>query len=62
VRSWEEAEAIRAYCDAVEARHDAGTVAADADAGQWPALAREHADQAQQLPRMPPIPRSPTNA
>jgi hypothetical protein len=49
----EEAEAIRAYCDAVEARHGADTVAADADAAQWLALAREHADQAQQLPCMP---------
>src|SRR5437773_12436000 len=29
VRSWEEAQAIRAYCDAVEARYGADTVAAD---------------------------------
>jgi hypothetical protein len=56
VRSWKEAEAIRAYCDAVEARHGADSVAADADAALWLALAREHAVQAQQLPRMPPDP------
>ncbi len=53
VRAWEEAEAIRAYCDAVEARHGADAIAADPDAVQWLALAREHAHRAQQLPRMP---------
>lgn len=53
VRAWEEADAIRAYCDAVEARHGADTIAADPDAVQWLGLARDHADQAQQLPHMP---------
>jgi hypothetical protein len=41
VRSWKEAEAIRAYCDAVEARHGAETVAADADAASG---SRSHAN------------------
>jgi hypothetical protein len=54
MRAWEEAEAIHAYCDAVEARHGADALAGDTDAVQWLALAREHADHAQQLPRMPP--------
>lgn len=53
VRSWEEAEEIRAYCVAVEARYGADVVAADPEAAEWLALAREHADYAQQLPRMP---------
>ena len=53
VRAWEEAEAIRAYCDAVEARHGADTIAADRDAVQSLRLARDHADRAQQLPHMP---------
>jgi hypothetical protein len=53
VRAWEEANAIRAYCDAVEARHGADAVNADSEAAQWLALAREHADRAQQLPQMP---------
>jgi hypothetical protein len=53
VRAWEEAEAIRAYCTAVETRHGGDAIASDLDAGAWLALAREHADRAQQLPRMP---------
>lgn len=53
VRTWREADAIRAYCDAVETRHGEDTVAADPDATAWLALAREHADRAQELPRMP---------
>jgi hypothetical protein len=53
VRAWQEADAVRAYCDAVETQHGAGAVAADLDAAEWLALAREHADRAQQLPRMP---------
>ncbi|HEY8722235.1 MAG TPA: hypothetical protein VIL92_00075 [Gaiellaceae bacterium] len=53
VRAWEEAEAVRAYCDAVEAFHGPDAIAADPDAEQWLVLARDHADQAQQLPRMP---------
>jgi hypothetical protein len=52
-RAWHEADAIRAYCDAVEARHGAEAIAADPEAAQWLALAREYADQAQELPRMP---------
>lgn len=53
VREWEEGEAIRAYCDAVEARYGSDAVEADPDAAQWLALAREQANRAQQLPRMP---------
>lgn len=56
VRAWDEAETIRAYCDAIEARHGADTITADPDAAAWITLAREHADRAQQLPRMPPAP------
>ena len=52
VRAWEEADAIRAYCDAVEARHGAEVIA-DTEASEWLAFAREHADRVQQLPRMP---------
>jgi hypothetical protein len=53
VRAWQEADAIRAYCDAVEARHGLEAIAADPETKQWLALAREQADRAQQLPRMP---------
>lgn len=53
VRAWQEAEAIRAYCDAVEARYGADAIAADPEAAQWLTLARAHADHLQQLPRMP---------
>lgn len=53
VTAWHQAEAIRAYCDAVEARHGADTVAVDLDVAQWLAFAREHADRAQRLPGMP---------
>jgi hypothetical protein len=53
VRAWEEAEAIRAYCDAVETRHGSEVIANDRDAADWLVLAREHADKAQRLPRMP---------
>lgn len=56
VRAWQEADAIRAYCDAVQARHGTDAVATNQDAARWLALAREHADQLQQLPRMPPDP------
>src|SRR2546423_1633402 len=52
VNAWREADSIRAYCDAVEARHGADAVAADPEVAQWLALAREHADRAQQLPKM----------
>jgi hypothetical protein len=53
VAAWHEADAIRAYCDAVEARHGTDAIAADSDAVQWLAFAREYAHRAQQLPRMP---------
>jgi hypothetical protein len=53
VAAWHEAEEIRAYCDAVEARHGIDTIAADPDAAQWLTFAREHADHAQRIPRMP---------
>lgn len=51
VQAWEEAEAIRRYCAAVESRH--GAAIADPDAVEWLSLALEHADRAQGLPRMP---------
>ena len=51
VQGWEEADAIRAYCDAVEARH--GQAATEADTVAWLRLAREHADRLQRLPTMP---------
>ena len=53
VGAWQEAEAIRSYCDAVEARHGADAIAADPEATEWLALARNYADKAQQLPRLP---------
>jgi hypothetical protein len=53
VGAWGEADAIRAYCDAVEVRHGTDAIAADPDAAEWLAFAREHADRAQRLPRMP---------
>lgn len=53
-----EAEETRAYCDAVEARHGSGAIAADPDAARWLAMAREHSDRAQQLPRMPADPQA----
>ena len=46
VTAWTEADAIRAYCEAVEARHGAHTIAADSEAAEWLAFAREHADHA----------------
>ena len=53
VRDWQQADAIRAYCDAVEARHGEEAVAKDSGAGRWLALAREHASRLQDLPAMP---------
>jgi hypothetical protein len=53
VRTWQEADAIRAYCDAVEARHGTDAVAADPGAAEWLAFAREHVERGQRLPRMP---------
>jgi hypothetical protein len=51
VHAWQEADAIRAYCDAVEARH--GPAATETDTAAWLELAREHADRLQRLPTMP---------
>jgi hypothetical protein len=51
VAAWHEADAIRAYCDAVEARH--GIDATTADAAEWLSFARDYAERAQRLPRMP---------
>jgi hypothetical protein len=53
VRAWEEADAIRAYCASVEARYGVDAIAADPDAAEWLALARDHAERAQKLPHMP---------
>src|SRR5262245_9172997 len=41
---------------AVEARHGADVIASDPEATRWLERAREHADHAQQVPRMPPDP------
>lgn len=51
VQAWQEADAIRAYCDAVEARH--GQAATETNTAAWLQLAREHADHLQRLPTMP---------
>jgi hypothetical protein len=53
VRAWNEADAIRAYCDAVEARHGTDAVSADPEVAEWLVFAREQAELAQRLPRMP---------
>ena len=53
VQAWHEAEAIRAYCDAVEARYGVDAINADPQAAQWLALGRDLAELAQRLPRMP---------
>jgi hypothetical protein len=53
VRAWNEADTIRVYCDAVEARHGVDAVAADPDAAQWLVLARAYADRIQELPGVP---------
>jgi hypothetical protein len=53
VLAWQEAEQIRAYCKAVETRHGLDAIAADPEAEAWIVLAREYADRAQELPRMP---------
>jgi hypothetical protein len=52
VDAWQEAERIRRYCDAIEERHG-NAVTADPEATRWLQFARQHADQAQRLPRMP---------
>jgi hypothetical protein len=57
VRAWQDADAIRAYCDAVEARHGPSTVAADAGASEWLAFARDRAERLQALPSVPADPK-----
>jgi hypothetical protein len=52
VAAWNEGDAIRAYCDAVEQRHG-GEAVAGPETAEWIAFARESADRAQELPRMP---------
>jgi hypothetical protein len=52
VEAWEEAERTRAYCNAVEQRHGE-EIASDPEAARWLQFARQHADRAQRLPRMP---------
>jgi hypothetical protein len=56
VRAWQEAEALRAYCDAIVSRHGIETNSTNLAAAQWLALARAHADRAHPLPEMPPDP------
>ena len=53
VSRWEEAERIRAYCAAVEARHGTDVIDGDPDASRWLEMARAHAERLQGLPRMP---------
>src|SRR5262249_8310411 len=53
VCAWQEADVIRAYCDAVEVRYGAVIVATDPGASEWLAYAREHATLLQALPRTP---------
>ena len=53
VRAWNEADLIRAYCDAVEARHGIDEVESEPEAAKWLTVAREYADRAQRLPHMP---------
>lgn len=51
--AWNEADAIRADCDAAEDRYGMDTITTDPEAADRLAFAREHADHAQCLPRMP---------
>jgi hypothetical protein len=53
VRGWNEADAIRDYCDAIEAAYGEEAIAADPDALAWLTYARERADRLQVMPRMP---------
>lgn len=62
VHTWQEADAIRAYCDAVEARHGVEVLAADPQASEWLRLAREHANHAQRIPQMPADPEATPDA
>ena len=52
VDAWEKADRVRAYCDAIEQRHGE-EIASDPAAGRWLEFARQRANQAQRLPRMP---------
>jgi hypothetical protein len=56
VAAWNEAEEIRAYCDAVEARFAKDAVAEHPGAEEWLRLAREQAGRLQALPGTPPDP------
>lgn len=57
VRAWQEADAILAYCHAVEARNgSAAALDADGSASEWLAYAREEAERRQLMPTMPPDP------
>jgi hypothetical protein len=53
VRAWQEADAIRAYCNAVEAHHGGPTLDANTSATEWLAYARDEADRLQAPPTMP---------
>jgi hypothetical protein len=53
VATWQEADLIFSYCDAVVERHGEAAISDDPEAQQWLAFARERADAAQSLPRMP---------
>lgn len=52
VRAWQEADAISAYCDAIEVRFGAEVIAADPEVSRWLAFARAHVERTQSLPRM----------
>jgi len=58
VRAWQEATAIRDYCQALEA-HQAGTAAVSETAAQWIAWARAYADSIDPLPHTPGLPPDP---
>jgi hypothetical protein len=53
VTAWQQAEAIRTYCEAVETRHDAHSLADHPGLSAWLAFAREQANDLQSLPTMP---------
>ena len=52
VGAWQEAEAIRSYCDAVEGRHGADAIGRPRG-NRMARPRRNYADKAQQLPRLP---------
>jgi hypothetical protein len=56
-RSWREAEELRSYCNAVEARHGPEAIAAEESAKRWLEMVRAYADQLQELPVVPARPR-----